>query len=62
MHIENFNDGQALLFLMGVIAFSILLYRLVPSGNAVQKKSEYSWDEITEYDREIPFYFLAAAL
>ena len=62
MHIENFTDVQALLFLSGVIGFSILLYRFIPSGNTVPRKREYTWDEITQYDREIPIYFLAAAL
>ena len=62
MHIENFNDVQALLFLAGVIGFSILLYRLIPSGKSAPIKKEYSWDEITQYDRSLPMYFLAAAL
>ena len=63
MHIENFNDVQALLFLLGVIGFSILLYRLVPSGKPhPHSNSEFTWQEITEYDKELPLYFLAAAL
>ena len=62
MHIENFNDLQALLFIVGVIGFSVLLYRLIPAGKAAAAGRDYSWDEITQYDHQLPLYFLAAAL
>ncbi len=62
MHIENLTDIQALLFVGGVIGFALLLYRLIPAPGSVQSKKSYSQAEITAYDREIPLYFLAAAL
>lgn len=62
MQIENLTNVQALAFIGGVILFAILLYRFIPSGEQKPVVHKYSESEITAYDRELPKYFLAAAL
>lgn len=63
MHVENLSNVDALLFIIGLIGFSWLFYRLIPSPNQPPpQRTHFSEEEIKVYDRELPKYFLVAAL
>lgn len=62
MHIESLTNLQAIAWVAGIIGFAWLLFRIIPSGNAPPPREQYSEGEIKAYDKDLPKYFLVAAL
>ncbi len=62
MHIELITNTQAAAFLVGMIALFYLVWRITPAAKEQEAWKTYSQAEIQAYDRQIPKYFLLAAL
>jgi hypothetical protein len=62
MRVDDITNLQALIFVAGILAFAWLLFRVVPSGGHKPQPRTFSPKEIKAYDKELPKYFLAAAL
>ncbi|MGE5224295.1 MAG: hypothetical protein ACM3PY_17805 [Omnitrophica WOR_2 bacterium] len=62
MHIENITNVQAGAFLIGFIVVIYLIYRLIPAQSQEVEWKTYTQGEIRSYDRQIPKYFLLAAV
>lgn len=62
MRVESISNTEALLFILGVIAAAVLLFRAVPAGDTVPvtRRSTFTEAETTAYDQHLPKYLLAA--
>ena len=63
MQVDQISNLDALIFILGVLAFAWLFLRLVPAqGAETERERTFKRAEITAYDGELPKYFLVAAL
>jgi len=61
MFLLEWSASDLLMMALAAIVMSGMVIWLVPSAQTPQKRS-YTWAEITVYDRQVPRYFLFAAL
>lgn len=61
MFLLQWSPLDLILIALGVLASSVFLYRLLP-GMPVYREREFTRAQITVYDRDVPRYFLFAAL
>lgn len=62
MPLDNVSNLDALLVVLGVIAFALVLYRAVPAGRLAAPRTRFTDAEITRYDRALPKYAITAGI
>lgn len=61
MFLQQWTTPDLLLIALGILASCVVLYKLAP-GAVIYREREFTRAQITAYDRDVPRYFLFAAL
>lgn len=62
MHVENLTNVDFLGFILGIITFSWVIFRVVPGAGLAPPRTVYTEAEVRAYDPALPKYFLVATL
>ncbi len=62
MQVENISNIDALLFVLGLVAVSILIFVMIPRADAPARPDVFDDAAITAHDAALPKYLLTAAL
>ncbi len=61
MFLLQWDTPDLILIALGILISAVVVFKMLP-GAAVYREQEFTRAQITEYDREVPRYFLFAAL